>query len=207
MNNSEKTKLVFATNNQHKFEEIKQVLDDKVNLLSLADIGFSDEIPEEQDTLEDNAAQKAFFIYHKYGMDCFSDDTGLEIEALQGEPGVYSARYAGEKCSFDDNMNLVLLKMIGKNNRKARFRTVIALVEQGRLYTFEGKICGLIALERLGMKGFGYDPIFIPDGYKCTFAEMSLTEKNRISHRAIAVNSFISHIVAKSNNSAGINKV
>ena len=203
MNDMGKTKLVFATNNRYKFEEIKQVLKDKVNLLDLADIGFSGEIPEEQDTLEDNAAQKAFFIYHKYGMDCFADDTGLEIEALQGEPGVYSARYAGGNCTFDDNMNLVLLKMVGKSNRKARFRTVIALVEQGRLNTFDGVINGLITHEKRGMEGFGYDPIFEPEGYGQTFAEMTLPEKNLISHRALAVAAFFNYINVKGRNTTG----
>jgi len=203
MNDMGKTKLVFATNNRYKFEEIKQVLKDKVNLLDLADIGFSGEIPEEQDTLEDNAAQKAFFIYHKYGMDCFADDTGLEIEALQGEPGVYSARYAGGNCTFDDNMNLVLLKMVGKSNRKARFRTVIALVEQGRLNTFDGVIKGLITHEKRGMEGFGYDPIFEPEGYGRTFAEMTLPEKNLISHRALAVAAFFNYINVKGRNTPG----
>jgi XTP/dITP diphosphohydrolase len=203
MNNSGKTKLVFATNNRYKFEEIKLVLKDKVDLLSLSDIGFSDEIPEEQNTLEGNATQKAFFIYHKYGMDCFADDTGLEIEALHGDPGVYSARYAGENCTFDDNMNLVLLNMIGKSNRKARFRTVIALIEQGRLSIFNGEIKGLITHERSGKEGFGYDPIFEPEGYGRTFAEMPLSQKNLISHRAKAVAAFFNHINTEERNAPG----
>jgi XTP/dITP diphosphohydrolase len=193
MSNSEKARLIFATNNSHKLEEIKQVLQGRVNLLCLADVGFSGDIPEEQNTLEGNAVQKAFFIYKKFGMDCFSDDTGLEIEALDGEPGVYSARYAGENCNFDNNMNMVLSKMTGKSNRKARFRTVIALVEQGKLSTFEGEIKGLITTEKHGTKGFGYDPIFQPEGYERTFGEMSPGEKNMISHRALAVNAFLKH--------------
>jgi XTP/dITP diphosphohydrolase len=193
MNNSKKIKLLFATGNRHKFEEIKHVLDNRVDLLSLTDIGFSDEIPEEQDTLEGNAAQKAIFIYNKYGIDCFADDTGLEIDSLKGEPGVYSARYAGENSTFEENMNKVLLKMTDKINRKARFRTVIALVEKGKLTIFEGEVKGLITLEKHGIKGFGYDPIFQPEGYNRTFAEMSLSEKNLISHRALAIAEFIKH--------------
>ena len=195
MNNSAIKKLVFVTNNGHKFKEIKQVLENRIILLSLADIGFSNEIPEEQNTLEGNAAQKAFLIYHKFGIDCFADDTGLEIEALQGEPGVYSARYAGANCTFEENMNLVLLKMAGKSNREAQFRTVIALVEKGRLTTFEGKIKGIITHKRRGTKGFGYDPVFQPKGYRQTFAEMSLKQKNLISHRALAVNAFMKYLI------------
>jgi XTP/dITP diphosphohydrolase len=196
MDHAEKVKLVFATNNPHKFEEIKCKLEDRINLLSLEDIGFSGVIPEEQDSLEGNAAQKAFFIHNRFGLDCFADDTGLEIDALQGEPGVYSARYAGENCTFEDNMKMVLLKMAGINNRKARFRTVIALVEKGNLNSFEGEIKGSITTEKRGTKGFGYDPIFQPEGYTQTFAEMSLIEKNLISHRALAITAFIKHFIA-----------
>lgn len=187
---SEKPDLVFATNNRHKFEEIKSILEAKVNLLNLTDIGCHVDIPEEQNTLEGNAAQKALFVYHQYKIDCFADDTGLEIDALQGDPGVFSARFAGDKCSFEDNMNLVLKKMTGKRNRKARFRTIIALVEQGLLTTFEGRVEGSITVEKHGGKGFGYDPIFKPEGYDRTFAEMTLAEKNAISHRAIAIKAF-----------------
>jgi XTP/dITP diphosphohydrolase len=186
--------LVFATNNRHKFEEIRNILNDKVALLSLQDIGFTGEIPEEHETLEENASQKAFHIFHRFGMNCFADDTGLEIEALQGEPGVFSARYAGDQCSFDDNMNLVLEKMAGRTDRRARFRTVIALVENGQLLTFEGIIRGTITRERRGVWGFGYDPIFRPDGFQKTFAEMSLPEKNAISHRALAITAFSHYI-------------
>lgn len=187
--------MVFASNNMHKLEEIVHALDKKISLLSLSDIGFIGDIPEEQHTIEGNATQKAFFIYEKFGLDCFADDTGLEIDALQGEPGVYSARYAGEGCDFDDNMNKVLVKLKGINNRKARFRTVIAFVEKGRLTTFEGEIKGRITNEKRGIKGFGYDPIFQPDGYEQTFAEMSINEKNRISHRAIAVAAFAAYLI------------
>ena len=187
MNAIEKPRLIFATNNKHKFEEIRHVIGDKVKLLNLENIGFKGEIPEEHDTLEGNAAQKAFHIFNQYGINCIADDTGLEIEALQGEPGVFSARYAGENCTFEDNMNKVLRKMLGKTNRKARFRTVIALVENGHLTVFQGEIKGEILAEKRGLKGFGYDPIFKPDGYDQTFAEMSLADKNRISHRALAI--------------------
>jgi XTP/dITP diphosphohydrolase len=187
-------KLVFATNNRHKFEEIQHVIDQKIELISLNDLGFTGDIPEEQNTLEGNAAQKAFFIYEKFKLDCFADDTGLEIEALSGEPGVFSARYAGESCNSDNNVRKVLLKMEGKKNRKARFRTVIALVTGGRLTTFDGEIKGNITVEKHGNQGFGYDPIFIPEGFAKTFAEMTLAEKNTISHRALAINAFIRYI-------------
>ncbi|MBN1790898.1 MAG: RdgB/HAM1 family non-canonical purine NTP pyrophosphatase [Bacteroidales bacterium] len=187
MKTIEKPRLIFATNNKHKFEEIRHVIGERVELMRLADIGFNGEIPEKQETLDGNAAQKAFFIYNLYGIDCFADDTGLEIEALQGEPGTYSARYAGENCNFEDNMNKVLQKMKGVTDRKARFRTVIALVEKGSLRLFKGEIRGVITTEKLGLAGFGYDPIFMPDGFGETFAEMSLAQKNRISHRALAI--------------------
>lgn len=186
-NRDDRIKLVFATNNMHKFNEIEKVIGSTVLLMNLKSIGFQGDIPEDKDTLEDNAAQKAYFIYDKCGINCFSDDTGLEIEALQGEPGVYSARYAGLNCSFEDNMNKVLERMKGKTNRSARFRTVIALVEQGKLTIFDGEIRGHITEEKRGSLGFGYDPIFIPQGYTITFAEMSPEEKNRISHRALAI--------------------
>lgn len=188
-----KPRLIFATKNKHKFEEISHVIKDIVDLQNLIDIGFDGEIPEEQDTIEGNAAQKAFFIYERYGINCFADDTGLEIEALQGEPGVLSARYAGMNCSFEDNMNKVLLKMAGKSDRRARFRTVIALVENGHARYFQGEVTGTITDKKRGRKGFGYDPIFLPDGYKNTFAEMSMTDKNKISHRAIAVNGLLEY--------------
>jgi XTP/dITP diphosphohydrolase len=186
-NSDDRIKLVFATNNIHKFNEIEKVIGSTVLLMNLSNLGFQGDIPEEKDTLEENAAQKARFIYDKFGINCFSDDTGLEIEALQGEPGVYSARYAGLNCSFEDNMNKVLENMNGITNRMARFRTVIALVEQGKLTIFDGEIRGHITEEKRGSLGFGYDPIFVPEGYTITFAEMSPEEKNRISHRALAI--------------------
>jgi XTP/dITP diphosphohydrolase len=193
MNSKEKPRLVFATNNMHKFKEILHAIGDKVELLNLADIGFKGDIPEDQDTIEGNATQKAFFVYEHFGLNCFADDTGLEIDALQGEPGVFSARYAGESCSFEDNMNKVLSRMTGEKNRKARFRTVIALVEKGNLTIFQGEIQGTILLEKRGTEGFGYDPIFQPEGRQETFAEMSLNDKNTISHRALAVGELLAY--------------
>jgi len=179
--------LVFATNNRHKLEEIKAILKDTAQIKGLRDLGCNDDIPEEQATLEGNAAQKAFYVYNKYGLDCFADDTGLEIEALNGEPGVYSARYAGENCTFEDNIILVLRKMENISNRNARFRTVIALVERGCVKYFEGSINGKITTKKYGKQGFGYDSVFMPDSYDRTFAEMSPDEKNEVSHRARAV--------------------
>lgn len=170
------------------------MMDQKIEVIHLGDLKFSGHIPEEQETLEGNAAQKAFFIYEKFGMNCFADDTGLEIEALNGEPGVFSARYAGESCNSEENVKKVLENMMGQANRKARFRTVIALVMDGKLTTFEGEIKGLITLEKSGDQGFGYDPIFQPEGYTKTFAEMTLAEKNAISHRALAIQAFINHV-------------
>ena len=188
---------IFATNNKHKLEEVQYILKDIVRISGLDELGFSDEIPEEQETLNGNAAQKAMFIYNKFGVNCFADDTGLEIEALNGEPGVYSARFAGENCTFDDNINLVLKKMTGMRNRKARFRTVIALVEAGNVLFFEGAINGTIITEKRGNKGFGYDPVFIPEGFDRTFAEMSMNEKNSVSHRAKAVAALYNYLKSK----------
>jgi XTP/dITP diphosphohydrolase len=191
---SQKIKLVFATNNKHKFREIKLSLSDEIDLISLADLNYTEEIPEDQDTIEGNAAQKAYYIYHKLGLNCFADDTGLLIDALDGEPGVLSARYAGQNCTFEDNINKVLLNMAGKSNRKASFLTVIALVENGILNTFRGEIKGYITHEKQGTDGFGYDPIFQPAGFNKTFAEMSLAEKNSISHRAIAIKALVAYL-------------
>ncbi len=189
--------LVFVTNNKHKFEEIKNKIGTPLHLYSLYDIGFHDAIPETHETIEENAIEKAMFIYNRYKMDCFADDTGLEIDALNGEPGVYSARYAGTNCTFDDNMNKVLAKMKGIDNRTARFRTVIALIEKGKVISFEGIIEGEILINKYGKKGFGYDPIFKPRGYENSFAEMTLNKKNRISHRAIAVEKLIIYLKNK----------
>ncbi|MBC8006028.1 MAG: non-canonical purine NTP diphosphatase [Verrucomicrobia bacterium] len=188
-------KLVFATNNEHKLYEIKQLLDQSIELLSLNDIDCTDDIPENQDTLEGNASEKSFYIYNKYGVNCFADDTGLEIEALNGEPGVYSARYAGEQRSAENNMNLVLDKLSIINNRKARFRTVISLVINGRETQFEGIVDGHILKEKRGKTGFGYDPIFQPDESNLSFAEMSLEEKNKISHRGRAVQKLVEYLM------------
>lgn len=195
MENSGIISLVFATKNQHKTSEIQDLAGNRIHLLNLSDIGFEGDIPEEQDTLEGNATQKAFFIYNKYGLNCFADDTGLEIEALNGAPGVFSARYAGVNCSFEDNVNKVLEALSGINHRRARFRTVIALAENEKLFTFEGEINGEITWEKRGRHGFGYDPVFMPDGYNLTFAEMNLRDKNRISHRAIAFQKLISFLL------------
>lgn len=188
-------KLVFATNNKHKLHEIQQLLDDSIELLSLSDMGCEDEIPENQETLEGNAAEKSFFIYNKYKMNCFADDTGLEIEALNGEPGVYSARYAGEERNSEHNMNLVLDKLSIINNRNARFRTVISLVIDGQETQFEGVVEGRILEEKRGQTGFGYDPIFQPLESDLTFAQMPLDEKNKISHRGRAVQKLVEYLI------------
>lgn len=181
-------KLVFATNNAHKLEEIRAILGDKVEILSLNDINCHADIPETADTLQGNAALKAQYIYENYGLDCFADDTGLEVEALNGAPGIYSARYAGgEGHDSEANMKKLLSEMQDKENRKARFRTVICLIESGEEHFFEGIVNGSIIRERKGGAGFGYDPVFMPDGYSETFAEMGNDEKNKISHRARAV--------------------
>lgn len=183
--------LIFATNNPHKLFEVKSILSSNIKILSLKDINCTDEIPETADTLEGNALQKAHFIYDRYKQNCFADDTGLEIEALNGRPGVYSARYAGEGCNFDDNMNKVLNEMNGMLNRKASFRTVIALILNGKEYLFEGKVEGAILNEKRGVEGFGYDPIFQPAGFNKTFAEMATDQKNRISHRGRSIKKLV----------------
>lgn len=179
--------LVFATNNLHKLEEVKNITRHLVHVVSLSEINCHDEIPETADTLEGNALQKARYIKEQYGYDCFADDTGLEVEALDKAPGVYSARYAGPGHDSEANMHKLLHEMEGKENRKARFRTIIALILEGREYLFEGVIQGVITTEKRGDSGFGYDPIFQPDGYLQTFAELGNDTKNQISHRAIAV--------------------
>ncbi len=192
-----KRKLVFATNNQNKFNEIRNILSDRADLISLKDLNLSEDIPEEKNSLEENAMDKALYIYNKYNFDCFADDTGLEIDALNGEPGVHSARYAGVQCNFEDNINKVLSRMKGVKNRKARFRTVISLVENGSVINFEGSINGKIINSKKGENGFGYDPIFQPDGHKLTFAEMGMDAKNKISHRAKAMEQLVNHLLAK----------
>jgi len=186
--------LVFATNNQHKLEEVAAKIAGEIQLLTLDDIGCHDDIAETGLTFRENASIKSNYIYHKYHLNCFGDDSGLEIDALNGEPGVYSARYAGKHGDHEANMNKVLTKLGSAANRKARFRTAISLVWNGDEYFFEGTVEGTIRYERAGTKGFGYDPIFQPDGYKITFAEMSLDEKNRISHRAKAMEKLIAFL-------------
>jgi XTP/dITP diphosphohydrolase len=182
-----KKKLVFATNNAHKLDEIRAILGDKVEVLSLKDIHCEADIPETADTLEGNAALKAEYIYKNFGLDCFADDTGLEVEALGGAPGVYSARYAGgEGHDSEANMKKLLAELDGETNRKAQFRTVICLIEGGAEHLFEGIVKGEIIEKKRGCSGFGYDPVFVPEGYTETFAEMGSEEKNKISHRARA---------------------
>jgi XTP/dITP diphosphohydrolase len=186
--------LVFATNNAHKLQEAAAKIAGRIKLLSLEDIGCHDEIAETGATFRENASIKSNYIYHKYHLNCFGDDSGLEIDALNGEPGVYSARYAGKQGDHEANINKILDKLGRTNNRKARFRTVISLVWGGKVYFFEGTVEGAIRQERAGVRGFGYDPVFQPDGYDITFAEMSLDEKNRISHRAKAVEGLLSFL-------------
>ena len=183
-----KKKFVFATNNAHKLEEVTAILGDKIELLSMKDIHCHADIPETADTLEGNALLKARYIFENYNMDCFADDTGLEVEALNGAPGVYSARYAGDAHNSEANMRKLLQDMEGIENRKAQFRTVFALIINGKEQLFEGIVKGEITKHRCGSSGFGYDPVFIPEGYTQTYAEMGNTLKNKISHRALATN-------------------
>ena len=182
--------LVFATNNQHKLEEVQSKIGNTFKIISLNEIGCNDDIEETGLNLEENAKIKSKFIHDKFRVDCFADDTGLEIEALNNEPGVFSARYSGDR-DFIKNMNLVLSNLENNPNRKARFRTVISLILKNQEYIFEGIVNGNIRTEPIGTAGFGYDPIFEPEGYAITFAEMDLTEKNKISHRGIAVQKLI----------------
>ncbi len=187
-------KLVFATHNNNKLVEVKKLVPGNIELLSLNDINCNEEIPETSDTIEGNAKQKAEFIFQKYQVTCFADDTGLEVEALNNEPGVKSARYAGEQKNSDDNMDKLLKELNGKTNRSARFKTVIALCINNKTLLFEGIINGSIIHEKKGNKGFGYDPLFIPDGYNKTFAQLPLSVKNKISHRAIAMEKLIQYL-------------
>ena len=190
-------KIVFATNNKHKLSEIRQILGGRVEVLSLNDIGCNVDIPETGSTLEENALQKAQYVYDHYHIDCFADDTGLEVNALNGAPGVYSARYAGDGHDSEANMTKLLNELGENNNRNARFRTVIALIQQGEVHEFEGIVNGQIIRERRGGEGFGYDPIFQPDGYDQTFAELGLDIKNQISHRARATRKFAEYLLKK----------
>lgn len=190
-------KLVFATNNLHKLEEVRSIAGREIEILSLSDIDCHDDIEETGETLKENALIKARWVKEKYGYDCFADDTGLLVAALDGAPGVYSARYAGEHCSPDDNIDLLLKQLKGEKNRKAAFQTVIALIEGNDEKIFEGRVEGRIAEERHGGAGFGYDPVFIADESGITFAEMSSEDKNSISHRGRAVRKLFEYLLKK----------
>lgn len=187
-------KLVFATNNAHKLSEVRAILEPDFKIISLSELNCNDDIPETAETLEGNALIKAQYIHSKFGLDCFADDTGLEVDALGGEPGVYSARYAGDAHCAHDNMCKVLEKLGDNSNRNARFRTVIALIQGSETNCFEGKIEGNIAMQPRGNAGFGYDPIFVPEGYMVSFAQLSSEEKNQISHRALAIKKLVEHL-------------
>ncbi len=187
-------KICFATNNSKKIEEVTAALDTDLEIVSLQEIGCWEELPETGNTLQDNAFQKARYVKENYGVDCFADDTGLEVLALDGAPGVYSGRFAGEPRSDDRNISLLLEKMEGKDNRKARFRTVIALILDGEEFSFEGTAEGEILNKKVGAGGFGYDPVFRPIGFDRTFAELTMGEKNEISHRGKAVRALISFL-------------
>jgi len=189
-------KIVFATRNKHKLFEVSKILPNYIEILNLDDINCEAEIPETSDTIKGNALQKANYVKDHFGADCFADDTGLEIDALGGAPGVYSARWAGKNCSYLDNVNKTLKELKGIKNRTARFKTVIALNLNEKTYLFEGIIEGEITEHTLGVSGFGYDPIFRPEGYSETFAEMALEIKNKISHRAIAVEKLVAFLSA-----------
>lgn len=190
--------LIFATNNKHKLQEVSEMLKGTVAIRSLSEMGLDGDIPETAETLQGNALQKAQWVYERTGMDCFADDTGLEVDALGGAPGVYSARYAGEHCSFDDNIDKLLSALEGEVNRKADFRTVICLMEGGKPQYFEGRVDGTILTERYGKEGFGYDPVFMPDRFAVSFAEMPLQVKNLISHRALAVKALVDYLTSNS---------
>ncbi len=180
-------KIVFATANVHKLKEVREMLGDGFKIVSLTDIDFHEDIPETGDTLEENASIKSHYILDRYNIDCFADDTGLEVDALGGAPGVYSARYAGENATYDDNVNKLLSELNGVTQREARFRTVISLLLDGKEYFFDGSVEGHIIDHKLGSGGFGYDPVFIPDGFDKTFSEMAPETKNAISHRGRAI--------------------
>lgn len=186
--------LVFASNNKNKIYELQSMLPESITILSLESIGCFEDIPETADTIEGNAIQKANYVTQKYGFDCFADDTGLEVDALNGEPGVFSARYAGEQRNADDNMNKLLVNLSDKNNRAAQFKTVITLNLKGEQHLFTGIAKGEITLEKIGNHGFGYDPIFQPEGYVETFAQLALDIKNKISHRGKATQQLIAFL-------------
>lgn len=186
--------IVFASNNKNKIHELQSMLPESITIVSLESIGCFEDIPETADTIEGNAIQKANYVTEKYGFDCFADDTGLEVDALNGEPGVFSARYAGEQRNADDNMNKLLVNLSDKNNRAAQFKTVIALNLKGEQHLFTGIAKGEITLEKIGNQGFGYDPIFQPEGFTETFAQLSLDIKNKISHRGKATQELIAFL-------------
>lgn len=190
-------KLCFASNNEHKLAEIRQIIGAPYEIVSLQEMGCTEELPEEQVTLEGNSRQKAAYVWQHFGVSCFADDTGLEVAALNGAPGVYSARYAGPQRNSTDNINLLLQNLQNITEREARFRTSITLILQGQEHQFDGIVSGRITHESAGTDGFGYDPIFVPDGCSQTFAEMSATEKNRISHRGRAMQKLISFLKAR----------
>ena len=192
-------KLIFATNNAHKVAEVQAVLGDGYELVTPRQMGITEEIPETASTLEGNARQKARYLYERTGLDCFADDTGLEVDALDGAPGVHSARYATDGHDFEANTRLLLHNMEGKEDRRARFRTAIILIEDGKEHLFEGRVEGEITLAPAGCGGFGYDPVFRPEGYELTFAEMSADEKNSISHRARAVAKLVEYLTTIQN--------
>ena len=184
-------KIVFATNNKHKIDEVQSLLGKEFELITLAACGITEDIPEEQDTLEGNASQKSHYLHDKMSVNCFADDTGLEVKALNGAPGVHSARYATDGHDFQANNQLLLENLKGNDNRSARFRTVISLILNGEEHLFEGIVEGRIIEQEQGEKGFGYDPLFIPNGYDRTFAQMTISEKNKISHRARATRKLV----------------
>lgn len=188
--------ICFATNNLHKLEEARQVIPGEFKIRSLSEIGCTEDLPETQKTIEGNAIQKALFVKEKFGVDCFSDDTGLEVEALNGAPGVDTAHYAGPERSSEKNMALLLKNLEGQANRRASFKTIIACVWQGELYQFEGRVAGKIAMQPAGNEGFGYDPIFIPEGYDQTFAQLGAEVKNRLSHRAVALRQLVDFLIS-----------
>ncbi|EON78868.1 Nucleoside 5-triphosphatase RdgB (dHAPTP, dITP, XTP-specific) [Lunatimonas lonarensis] len=191
-------RICFASNNPKKLEEIRAALGGKIEIISLREIGCTEELPETGDTLEHNAFEKARYLHDHYRIDCFADDTGLEVEALKGAPGVYSAMYAGEPRNDVRNVDLLLETMEGQENRNAAFRTIIALILNGKEYQFEGKVSGKISTERSGSGGFGYDPVFIPEGFDKTFAQFSMEEKNAVSHRGKAVSQLAAFLLEQS---------
>ena len=188
-------KIVFATNNQHKLDEIKKISEGQLEILSLSDINCHEDIPETGNTLKENALIKAQFVKDKFGLDCFADDTGLEVEALNNAPGIYSSRYAGPNCDPEDNMRKMIRELQGIENRKAQFRTVIALILNGEVYYFEGAVQGVITEKKEGTNGFGYDPIFRPEGHDKTFGELPNEVKNSLSHRAIATQKLVAFLL------------